>query len=64
MTIDKSYGEYYLVCDTCEAAQVFDEWDEAVDYAKENGWRIRKRNGEWEHTCPDCQDAEMGLTND
>lgn len=62
MSIDKSYGEYSLICDICQGVETFDEWDEAVDYAKENGWRIRKRNGGLEHTCPDCLDVEMGLS--
>jgi hypothetical protein len=29
---------------------------EAIDYKKENDWRSRKVNGEWQDICPECQE--------
>lgn len=64
--IQKFDGLFFLTCDVCqgEADETFFEFSEAVQYKKDNGWQSRKRNGEWEDVCPDCQDEEMGLSND
>ena len=63
MTIDRDFDFFSLYCDICgeEAEEQFDEFEEAVDYKKANGWKSRKRNGEWEDICPDCAD-ELGLS--
>lgn len=70
MAIDKFVDRdsdvcYCLTCDVCggEADGWFFDFYEAVDYKKENSWQSRKRNGEWEDICPDCQDEEMRLSN-
>ena len=53
--IDQSYGSYTLVCDICEKeVKPFDDFLEAVNYKKENGWKSRKHDGEWEEVCPEC----------
>ena len=56
--IDREGGFYYLICDVCgrEAPTSFYEFPEAVHYKKAEGWRSRRRNGEWEDVCPNCQD--------
>lgn len=56
--IDKSDGIYFLTCDICgeQADEPFFEFDHAVDYKKENGWKSQKHRGEWEDVCPDCQE--------
>jgi hypothetical protein len=48
------------VCDT-DADQEFDEFAEAVEFKRENGWRSRKTAGHWEDLCPDCsKEASRG----
>lgn len=66
MSIQKIDGSFALSCDICEneAEQRFDSFDDALDYRKVNGWQTRMRKGWYEDVCPDCQDAEMGLTDD
>ena len=56
--IDRDGGFYYLICDVCgeEAPASFCEFQEAVRYKKAEGWRSRRRDGEWEDVCPDCQE--------
>jgi hypothetical protein len=57
MMIDKEYSGYLLVCDVCDhQVKYFDNFQDAVDYKKENGWRSRKENGEWLDICPECQE--------
>jgi len=50
---------FLLVCDICgdDAGQLFDEFYEAVEYKKSNGWKSQKNaKGEWEDVCSECQD--------
>ena len=56
--IDKSDGMYSLTCDICgqDAPEEFFEFDDAVSYKKQNGWKSQKRKGEWEDVCPECQE--------
>lgn len=53
--------DFDFVCDECgEAKGPFDKESEfhyGCDCIKELGWRIRKVDGEWTHTCPDCGPA-------
>jgi len=52
---DNDFG-YTLTCDICGEEIDFDDFYEAVDYKKENGWISRKdKYGYWEDICPDCQ---------
>lgn len=55
--IDKQSGQYHLICDICgeEAEETFDDFYEAVQYKKAEGWKSQKRNGQWEDVCPGCQ---------
>lgn len=47
---------YDLICDNCgEIVEDFDEFMEAVTYAKEEGWRTIKNGNDWYHLCPDCK---------
>lgn len=57
--IDKQSGRYHLICDICgeEAEEGFDDFYEAVEYKKTEGWKSQKRNGQWEDVCPDCQEG-------
>ena len=59
--IDKRYCGYKLICDRCdeEVEEVFDNFDEAVNYKKLNKWssiKIKDRRGNdcWDDICSDC----------
>ena len=54
--IEQEYGKFSLVCSICNTTYIpgFETFQDAVDYAKENGWKIEKENGQWEDICPEC----------
>jgi hypothetical protein len=53
--IDRDGSKYFLVCDVCQEDGIaFSSFDDAIEYKKEEGWKSRKINGEWEDVCPDC----------
>lgn len=57
--IDKESGEFILSCDfCCEEVNGFDDFYDAVDYKKDNGWKSKKINGGWNDVCPECQKGE------
>ena len=58
--IGKTYGVFNLSCDYCGemADRDFDTFQDAVDYAKRHGWRLRRMGNEWENICPECLDFE------
>lgn len=55
--IEKIDGRYCLICDICyeKAEKDFDDFYDAVEYKKENGWKSQKHKGEWEDVCPECK---------
>ena len=56
MSIDNFGGMYSLTCDNCgeELDEQFFDFYEAVEAKKENGWKSRKVNGNWEDWCDKC----------
>ena len=53
-----------IVCDECgESTEDFykDDFSEMVEDAKNFGWRMFNRTGEWEHYCSACKDRIGGL---
>lgn len=51
-------GEITCDEDGCGNAETFDgDFMEVVQEAKAAGWRITKKDGEWHHICPDCQEG-------
>jgi Fe2+ or Zn2+ uptake regulation protein len=49
---------YDLICDICGYTVTgLDDFEEARDYAKENGWKTEKYTGAWENYCPKCQEG-------
>lgn len=47
-------------CDICGGVLPgCDEFMEAVAERKSAGWRSRKRYGDWEDVCTECQDKEI-----
>jgi Fe2+ or Zn2+ uptake regulation protein len=53
--IDKAYDNYILVCDGCGESETFDSFQDALDYAKENNWVIKKHETDWINYCKDCK---------
>ena len=54
--IDKIHGNYVLVCDGCCESEIFDNFEAALNYAKENNWTVEKNSkNEWENYCTDCK---------
>ena len=54
--ITEEYGQFQIECDECgKYVPGFDTFEDALDYAKENGWKIKKVNGEWWNDCQDCE---------
>ena len=54
--IDKSYGTYRVVCDSCgiELDETYDYFDDAVFSMKAEGWRSVNVSGVWQNYCPKC----------
>lgn len=58
MTIEKEGFLYCLYCDICgeKADESFNEFMDAVNYKKREGWRSQKNEyEEWEDVCPECR---------
>lgn len=57
--IVKVMDSHILSCDTCGAnvTKSFPSWDQALDYIKQNRWRvlINQKGYEFKHVCPNCQ---------
>ena len=56
MAIENYYGKYNLICDCCNDIFTFDDFNEAVEYKKDFGWKSEKISNEWFDYCPDCKD--------
>lgn len=49
--------QYYRVCDKCgKHSPTADNYNDALKFAKENGWTNIKIGDKWEDYCPDCQE--------
>jgi len=57
--IDKQYGRFILMCDFCANSEVavFDEFNDAVEFAEKNGWGRKRKGGEWLNICPECMEG-------
>jgi len=60
--IERNYPfeNYTAFCDRCSFDKFFDfsTWNEVIQEMKNDGWRIRKVDGDWEHLCPTCANKE------
>ena len=53
--IEKQGNRYELQCDYCSnCVDDGEEFQEAVDYKKANGWKSINVKGEWTDKCPNC----------
>jgi hypothetical protein len=55
--IDRDWKNYDIYCDGCNDDLTIhaDSWGEMMEEFKDNGWRAIKKDGDWEHYCPECQ---------
>lgn len=64
MTISRTRERnIYFECDAKRCANVcdtqLDDFAEALEEAKEQGWSIRKEGNDWKHYCPDETAADL-----
>ena len=56
--IEKEFFGFVVECDSCSNylnCDVEDDFKEAVDMAKDKGWKVKKdQEGDWVHICPVC----------
>lgn len=54
-------GEITFECDQCGEEIHTEESDFhlALKKMKSEGWKSEKSGGDWEHTCPGCQDTDI-----
>jgi hypothetical protein len=54
--IDRQHGKLIFECDSCEETLTADtdNFAQAWNEAKREGWRSRKIGDEWVHGCPSC----------
>ena len=61
--IDKlDFGIFDMYCDGCYEREEFDvdnDFYQMITEAKENGWKIINRNGNWDHYCQECAQKEQ-----
>ena len=56
--IEKIYKDKrMLTCDNCGDGTECENWADALEYIKDNGWQKKRVDGEWVHYCPDCKGA-------
>lgn len=62
MSIDKDaigYG-YDLMCDNCEDIVHQDNFEDAIQHKKDEGWKsVKDADGEWWDLCPGCQSPDV-----
>ncbi len=57
--IHRTHGNISFECDACgETLDTHDDdWNVAWSMAKREGWRSKKVNDQWEHSCPECEES-------
>lgn len=57
MSVERIDGKIHFLCDDVHCNEYIDcetgNFGEAVEVAKEAGWKIRNVNGAWANFCPD-----------
>lgn len=54
--LDKELGEFVVACDRCSKELLLgtDDFHDAMDVMKAQGWRAYKEDGDWWHKCKEC----------
>jgi len=57
---DKTWGDTWeITCDDCgEFEEVEGDFQDCLNFLKEEKWRTTKDEGDWVHYCPDCQNKK------
>lgn len=56
MSIEYYEDSYNVICDFCYEAEAVDgDFDDAVQFKKDNGWKSIKTKGDWLDMCPACR---------
>lgn len=45
-----------------EYLELFGSWNDCIQEAKDEGWRIFNNAGDWEHYCPHCWNINRAQT--
>lgn len=59
--IEKEFFGFVINCDECSNylnCDVYEDFGGAIQMAKDEGWKIRKIDGEWQHFCPVCAEKK------
>ena len=64
MSIERYYNNYSLVCDCCGKRLGAGCFDDARRMKRDEGWKSRMVDGEWEDICDECLDEEKGYRNE
>lgn len=58
--IEKIYkNKYMVICDNCEDGTELDTWDECMEYMRDNEWKTKLIDGEFNNYCPECQEGKL-----
>lgn len=57
MAIEREKGNIIFVCNDCgeRCETEVDDFKEALEILKDEGWKYEKIDNEWEHLCPQCR---------
>lgn len=56
--IENIYGKQKQVtCDKCGDGFEAESWEEARGIMKQDGWKTKRINGEWQHFCAECSEV-------
>ena len=48
---------FEITCDECgECEEIDGDFNECIDWTKENGWKTVKEGRDWCNYCPECQE--------
>ncbi|RID91875.1 hypothetical protein D2N39_11600 [Gemmobacter lutimaris] len=64
MSVERYSDTVALVCDACGVTtprRDADEFQDLVDEAKADGWRVTRRDGVWQHHCDACDEETSAL---
>lgn len=62
MTVEKEFQGFLVCCDHCsdyvDVHSPGHHWSDVQEAIQSEGYTADKVRGEWQHTCPSCQEKE------
>ena len=52
--IAKECDKYILCCDACDENELFNTFQEALNFKKREGWKSDNTDDEWVDICQEC----------